>query len=152
LKRKDKIISGDGKVENREEMLRKLNGTILQNSISIEILLRNFFSLLHNENNHLNEEKKKDLSGRILDLLFKGASFELIDGDSLTFQLDFLKQLVKSSNNKMFVVSILGKQSSGKSTMLNYSLGTQFITGNGRQTSGLFITFQELKDGPQGTK
>jgi len=152
LKRKDKIISGDGKVENREEMVRKLNGTILQNSISIEILLRNFFSLLHNENNHLNEEKKKDLSGRILDLLFKGASFELIDGDSLTFQLDFLKQLVKSSNNKMFVVSILGKQSSGKSTMLNYSLGTQFITGNGRQTSGLFITFQELKDGPQGTK
>lgn len=133
-------------------MVRKLNGTILQNSISIEILLRNFFSLLHNENNHLNEEKKKDLSGRILDLLFKGASFELIDGDSLTFQLDFLKQLVKSSNNKMFVVSILGKQSSGKSTMLNYSLGTQFITGNGRQTSGLFITFQELKDGPQGTK
>jgi len=152
LKRKDKIISGDGKVENREKMLRILNGTILQNSISIEILLRNFFSLLHNENNHLNEEKKKDLSGRILDLLFKGASFELIDGDSLTFQLDFLKQLVKSSNNKMFVVSILGKQSSGKSTMLNYSLGTQFITGNGRQTSGLFITFQELKDGPQGTK
>ena len=48
----------------------------------------------------------------------------------------------KMSNNKsLFVITILGPQSSGKSTLLNYLIGAKFHVSAGRCTKGLNAMF-----------
>jgi len=49
----------------------------------------------------------------------------------------------KNRNNELFVVSIMGAQSTGKSTLLNYLLGSNFKISAGRCTRGLNATLFE---------
>ena len=44
----------------------------------------------------------------------------------------------------MFVVAVVGPQSSGKSTLMNYTFGTQFFTSVGRCTKGIYFTIQKM--------
>lgn len=66
-----------------------------------------------------------------------GEPFELIDGDNLKFPGKLLERLFGSSfmeKKRVFVMSVLGPQSSGKSTLLNSMFGSKFGTGTGRCT------------------
>merc|ERR1719162_2035664 len=47
---------------------------------------------------------------------------------------------------KIIVVSVIGVQSSGKSTLLNFLFGCSFVTHAGRCTTGLFISLAEFED------
>jgi GTPase Era involved in 16S rRNA processing len=72
----------------------------------------------------------------------KGEPLELIDGDNLNFN----EKTIESFFDEQFkmrvkVVSVLGPQSSGKSTLLNYLFGCRFYTSAGRCTSGVYISF-----------
>jgi polynucleotide 5'-kinase involved in rRNA processing len=70
-----------------------------------------------------------------------GDCFELIDGENLEFKGLLIKEIVKvSKNDKVIVVCVIGPQSSGKSTLLNFAFGTQFFTSNGRCTKGIYFT------------
>ena len=40
----------------------------------------------------------------------------------------------------VIVVAVIGPQSSGKSTLMNYCFGAQFFTSTGRCTSGIYFT------------
>ena len=44
----------------------------------------------------------------------------------------------KLSNSRVLVISVLGPQSSGKSTLLNYMFGCLFATSAGRCTKGIY--------------
>jgi GTPase Era involved in 16S rRNA processing len=48
--------------------------------------------------------------------------------------------------DKCLVVSILGPQSSGKSTLLNFLFGCDFATSEGRCTRGVYGTYFRLND------
>ena len=68
---------------------------------------------------------------------------EVIDGDidqievtSFEAVLNWVHEL-KKNNMSLFVVTILGPQSSGKSTLLNYLVGAKFHVSAGRCTKGL---------------
>ena len=68
---------------------------------------------------------------------------EVIDGDidqievtSFEAVLNWVHEL-KKNNQSLFVVTILGPQSSGKSTLLNYLVGAKFHVSAGRCTKGL---------------
>ena len=72
-----------------------------------------------------------------------GQPLEVIDGDtdlieraSFSAVIDWV-QALKKNNSKLFVLTILGPQSSGKSTLLNYLLGSNFHVSSGRCTKGL---------------
>ena len=72
-----------------------------------------------------------------------GQSLEIIDGDlrnvdqeSLSKVMDFV-QRKKQLNKDLIVVTVLGPQSSGKSTLLNYLFGSKFNVSAGRCTRGL---------------
>ena len=53
--------------------------------------------------------------------------FEFIDEDNLKFPIDMLeKLLIDFTERKIFVVSVIGPQSSRKSTLLNFLFGTKF--------------------------
>jgi hypothetical protein len=66
-----------------------------------------------------------------------GMPFEIIDGDNFHFQVDFLeKSLIKFHDKRIFILSIIGPQNSGKSTLLNFMFGTLFDVRDGRCTRG----------------
>ncbi|XP_036406861.1 interferon-induced very large GTPase 1-like [Megalops cyprinoides] len=86
-----------------------------------------------------------------VEMLVSGYPLELMDGDAAHVPLDWIKAVLdelirKVGDKKVFVLSILGIQSSGKSTMLNTMFGLQFTVSAGRCTRGAFM--QLLKVDP----
>ncbi|XP_071836096.1 interferon-induced very large GTPase 1-like [Apostichopus japonicus] len=84
-------------------------------------------------------------------LILQMHSFELMDGDTgcvpitwVTAVLDTLTQ--KLSNPKVLVLSVIGVQSSGKSTLLNSMFGLRFPVRAGRCTRGLFIRLLKVEE------
>ena len=72
--------------------------------------------------------------------------FEIIDGDALELPKDVMKQIFKPINDRCLVLTILGPQSSGKSTLLNFLFGCDFATSEGRCTRGVYGTFFRFND------
>ena len=75
-------------------------------------------------------------------LLLNGYPLELMDGDVLNVPLTWIKSVFKEihkllGKKRLFVLSVLGLQSSGKSTLLNTMLGLKFPVSAGRCTKGL---------------
>ncbi|XP_071334004.1 interferon-induced very large GTPase 1-like [Trachinotus anak] len=85
-------------------------------------------------------------------LLLDGFPLELVDGDASNIPLrwvsDVLSQLhdLVSPNNKILVVTVLGVQSTGKSTLLNTMFGVQFAVSSGRCTRGAFMLLIRIND------
>ncbi|XP_059210424.1 interferon-induced very large GTPase 1-like [Centropristis striata] len=79
------------------------------------------------------------------ELLLDGFPVELVDGDASNIPLrwvsDVLSQLndLVSPKSKILVVTVLGVQSTGKSTLLNTMFGVQFAVSSDRCTRGAFM-------------
>lgn len=54
--------------------------------------------------------------------------------------------LDRIGDKKVMVVAVLGQQSSGKSTLLNFLFGCDFLSSDGRCTSGVYGTYYELNN------
>ena len=85
------------------------------------------------------------------ELLVSGYPLELMDGDTshvpLTWVTSVLDQVQKLLGDKrLFVLSVLGIQSTGKSTLLNTTFGLQFTVSAGRCTRGAFIQLLPLNE------
>ncbi|XP_037832447.1 interferon-induced very large GTPase 1-like isoform X2 [Kryptolebias marmoratus] len=83
------------------------------------------------------------------DLLISGHPLELLDGDAGHVPLKWIPSLLeevikKLGDQKVFVLSVLGVQSSGKSTMLNAMFGLQFAVSAGRCTKGAFMQLVKI--------
>ncbi|KAL0182021.1 hypothetical protein M9458_021396 [Cirrhinus mrigala] len=78
-------------------------------------------------------------------LLLDGFSLELVNGDSSNIPVEWVSSVFSELNtlvkpkNKIMVVTVLGVQSSGKSTLLNTMFGVQFAVSSGRCTRGAFM-------------
>ncbi|XP_040296046.1 up-regulator of cell proliferation-like [Bufo bufo] len=98
------------------------------------------------------EQKFSDLPKLAADLLLDGFPLELIDGDASNIPLqwitDVLTELDKKTGGKcrMRVITVLGVQSTGKSTLLNTMFGLQFPVASGRCTRGAFMTLIKVKE------
>ena len=99
----------------------------------------------------LTEISTNDYVGAAAHVLLSGQPLELMDGDSsyiplkwLNAVFDKLKRITKNAN--IFVISVLGIQSSGKSTMLNTMFGLEFAVSAGRCTRGAFASLIPLSD------
>ncbi|KAL0165521.1 hypothetical protein M9458_037365 [Cirrhinus mrigala] len=85
------------------------------------------------------------------EMMISGFPLELMDGDAahvpviwITAVLEELIQ--KLGDKRVFVLSVLGIQSSGKSTMLNAMFGLQFAVSAGRCTRGAFMQLVRVSD------
>ena len=133
------------------------------NKFSLEILWREV--LLSTKYGKLKEEGREEF---LLEFKFsysnhveRGEPFELIYGDNLRYFNQDIDSLLSNMYQKRIrelafmnegndikikqapiVVSILGPQSSGKSTLLNYLFGCKFLTG--RSTKGIFASLAKL--------
>ncbi|XP_041434681.1 interferon-induced very large GTPase 1-like [Xenopus laevis] len=102
-----------------------------------------------------NERQFSKLPGVAADLLLDGFPLELIDGDASNIPLKWITDVLKELNKKtegrcrMRVITVLGVQSTGKSTLLNTMFGLQFPVASGRCTRGAFITLIKVKENLQ---
>ncbi len=85
------------------------------------------------------------------EMMISGFPLELMDGDAahvpliwVTAVLDALIQ--KLGDQRVYVLSVLGIQSSGKSTMLNAMFGLQFAVSAGRCTRGAFMQLVRVSE------
>ena len=74
-------------------------------------------------------------------LLMKGSPLELVDRDLLSVPIAWVSAVLSKlgdiiGKKRLFVLSVLGVQSSGKSTLLNTMFGLQFAASAGRCTRG----------------
>ncbi|TRY60662.1 hypothetical protein DNTS_016017 [Danionella cerebrum] len=92
------------------------------------------------------------------DIMISGFPLELMDGDAAHIPVLWVTAVIqeliqKLENKRVFVLSVLGVQSSGKSTMLNAMFGLQFAVSAGRCTRGAFMQLvkvsEELKEKEQ---
>ncbi|XP_044127602.1 interferon-induced very large GTPase 1-like [Bufo gargarizans] len=84
-------------------------------------------------------------------MVYDGYPIELMDGDASYVPINWIKAVLAEvikiiGDKKMFVLSVLGVQSSGKSTLLNTMFGLQFGVSAGRCTRGAFMQLMEIAD------
>ncbi|XP_071124126.1 interferon-induced very large GTPase 1-like [Mytilus edulis] len=84
-------------------------------------------------------------------LLLIGQPFELMDGDVANVPIIWINavflELKQSLNNKkLLALSVLGIQSSGKSTLLNTMFGFQFAVSAGRCTRGVYAQLMPVEN------
>lgn len=85
------------------------------------------------------------------DLIISGSTFELIDGKTGFLPTTWIKYVFRAlsvalNNPKVAVISVLGVQSSGKSTMLNCMFGVDMRTGSGKCTKGVKVRLLPVAD------
>ena len=102
-----------------------------------------------------NRDFINDIINKFVDIMLGGHYVELINGVCTGFNSNFFELLFKKLEERLgrknfFILSTLGLQSSGKSTMLNTMFNVNFNTGMGRCTKG--INMQLLKMDPKLVK
>ena len=84
------------------------------------------------------------LSRAAAHFLIGGHPLEIMDGDTAHIPIQWVTSVVNEvvlhlNNPCVFVLSVLGLQSTGKSTMLNTTFGCQFKVSSGRCTRGAYM-------------
>ncbi|CAK58173.1 unnamed protein product (macronuclear) [Paramecium tetraurelia] len=138
-------LNGNKKEETDQQIKILQNNQKLQN-VSIELFWREII----NGYPHFD----LDYIDIIVQLLQRGEPFEFLNGDDLTINFKFLKQLgqkliTHKEQNKILIISILGPQSSGKSTLLNKMFGCHFLTSVGRCTKGMYLQLLKISNKEQ---
>ncbi|XP_063286850.1 up-regulator of cell proliferation-like [Pelobates fuscus] len=138
--------------------LKQLDQKISDSSLGIEHFLREMGQFYEAEC-YMSKEKliQKDmrqftkLPGIAADLLLDGFPLELIDGDASNIPLQWITDVLTELDTKtggqcrMRVITVLGVQSTGKSTLLNTMFGLQFPVASGRCTRGAYMTFIKVE-------
>ncbi|XP_036372560.1 interferon-induced very large GTPase 1-like [Megalops cyprinoides] len=140
--------------ENRG-LITDLDRQISSSSLGVEHFLREMGQLYEATSslpeNHPSRQQMQNLPRLCAQLLLDGFPVELVDGDASNIPLQWMKAVLTElhsltqSNSKIRVVTVLGVQSSGKSTLLNTMFGVQFAVSSGRCTRGAFMLLIRLK-------
>ncbi|XP_037754858.1 up-regulator of cell proliferation-like isoform X1 [Chelonia mydas] len=141
------------------QKLEELGEFISAGSLGVEHFMRELGQLYEAEHAMVKEGKMAEnekqftrLPGIAADLMLEGFPMELIDGDASNIPLqwvtDVLTQLhVKlGQKSRMLVLTVLGVQSTGKSTLLNTMFGLPFAVSSGRSTRGAFMSLIKVAE------
>ncbi|XP_018428439.1 PREDICTED: up-regulator of cell proliferation-like [Nanorana parkeri] len=144
--------------DNPEE-LKQVDQKISDSSLGIEHFLRElgqFYeaecSMLKENNIAADRAQFTGLPGIAADLLLDGFPLELIDGDASNIPIKWVTDVLTEldtktgGKSKIRVITVLGVQSTGKSTLLNTMFGLQFPVASGRCTRGAFMTLLNVKE------
>ncbi|XP_042561078.1 up-regulator of cell proliferation-like [Clupea harengus] len=103
------------------------------------------------ENNPARQQVKH-LPALCAQMLLDGFPVELVDGDASNIPMKWIKEVLTqlhqlaNTNSKILVLTVLGVQSTGKSTLLNTMFGVQFAVGSGRCTRGAFMLLIKVSE------
>ena len=146
------------KLDSLEQDFHQAEMKIRAATCGLEHLMREMAQMydvaMHVNRNEENLSKSlfylSDIAAR---LLLAGHPTELMDGDHGVLPLVWIKSVFNSvvkligKNKKLFVLSILGIQSSGKSTLLNTMFGLEFAVSAGRCTRGIYAQLLPVTEG-----
>ncbi|XP_067403112.1 interferon-induced very large GTPase 1-like, partial [Emydura macquarii macquarii] len=149
-----KILAKNQRVDNDDlqKQLEKLSHEINESTIGLEHLLREV-GQIYEALDALPGQNKcfLKLPQIVADLMVSGYPLELMDGDASYVPLKWVgavfdSLIEKLGDRKVFVLSVLGIQSTGKSTLLNAMFGLQFRVSAGRCTRGAFMQLVKVAD------
>ncbi|XP_028403132.1 interferon-induced very large GTPase 1-like [Dendronephthya gigantea] len=131
--------------EDYEEKTHQKSSSFAECSFGLEHIIRELAQL------YQIQESEYDYAGAAADMLLSGQPLEILDGDSFYIPLEWFKAVFtkleqKTKNAKIFVISVLGRQSLGKSTMLNTMFGLELPVSAGRCTRGAFASLLPVSD------
>ena len=123
--------------------IEQLSFQLINVSFGLEHLLREI-GQIYEASKFCGCQKYNDLPGLVADLVIDGHPLELMDGDAAHVPIQWVSAVLERVIAKLsdpFVVplTILGLQSSGKSTLLNTLFGVNFSVSAGRCTRGAFM-------------
>ncbi|XP_054457136.1 up-regulator of cell proliferation-like isoform X2 [Anoplopoma fimbria] len=141
--------------ENKEE-IKDIDRQLSNSSLGTEHFFREMGQIyeasLSLPETNLSRQQLQHLPELCAQLLLDGFPLELVDGDASNIPLrwvsDVLSQLndLMSPKSKILVVTVLGVQSTGKSTLLNTMFGVQFAVSSGRCTRGAFMLLIKINE------
>ena len=144
-------------VKELRTLLRKQAENLINASFGPEHLFRELAQLyestlfMESQNNEEILTRIKILPKVAAELLLLGHPLEIIDGDvahiPLVWITAVLEELIQFTNNsRIIILSVLGIQSTGKSTLLNTLFGVRFAVSAGRCTRGAYFQLLKLDD------
>ncbi|XP_044870427.1 up-regulator of cell proliferation-like [Mauremys mutica] len=129
------------------------------NSLRVEHFMRGFGHVYETESTQVKEgkmlktqRKYSHFPGLAADLMLEGFPMELIDGDASNIPLQWVTDVLTElhaklgGRSRMLVITVLGGQSTGKSTLLNTMFGLQFAVSSGRCTRGAFMSLIKVAE------
>ncbi len=157
-KQVSKLPDMESESPEKKELLKKIKNCqneIIESSFGLEHLFREIGQIY--EATHSHEHYKEygiKFSKAVAELLLNGYPLEVMDGDAAHVPIDWISAVLSEvkeliGNQRVFVLSILGLQSTGKSTMLNTTFGLQFNVSAGRCTRGAFLQIVPLDEDTQ---
>ncbi|XP_053390508.1 interferon-induced very large GTPase 1-like [Mercenaria mercenaria] len=154
LKSAEILIPSD--IKRQENLINDLEMKLDEASFSVEHLFRET-GHIYDAVLTLNENASKiglpptdEIANITGHLVADGHQLELIDGESFYMPYKWTSTVLRYVNeyigsSKVMTLSVLGIQSSGKSTLLNTMFGSQFSTRTGRCTRGIHVQLIPLK-------
>ena len=160
LKNEINQLNTDYQKKPSDDIKLKLNDkieSITNNSVNTHDLFAELYSYYEYKKNekfsHFSNEEKKffeSLRAYTVKSLLNGNKIHIFRGVPLKIKNEFLKEIFElpemNDNVSFYVISILGMQSSGKSTLLNYLFGSDFETSAGRCTRGIYLNIIGTKN------
>ncbi|XP_056389812.1 up-regulator of cell proliferation-like [Hyla sarda] len=139
------------------DKLKELDQILLNSSLGVEHFIREVGQIYEAQciaaKNCIGYENALyEIPGIAADLLLDGFPLELIDGDASNIPLQWITDVLTELDEKtggqcrMRVITVLGVQSTGKSTLLNTMFGLQFPVASGRCTRGAFMTLLKVRE------
>ena len=148
--------ASDDEVSKRiKNLLNQQNRKLIDASFGLEHCFREVGQLYEAaigiQNARATSEYITVLPQIVAEALIDGFELEIMDGEISHVPITWIQAIFNYleeifDNKKLFVLSILGVQSSGKSTLLNTMFGLQFNVSAGRCTRGAFVRLLQVDE------
>ncbi|CAF4833807.1 unnamed protein product, partial [Rotaria sp. Silwood1] len=151
-KHSEKLKEAERLLEELEKQKAKNSNIIDQQTINKDFFMRELLSMYGDDDfpanqSTRNESFNKDMYiSSFIEYIHKGNEIEMIDGDNNEFNTKIVANIFRGLEMKLgeveapYVVSVIGPQSTGKSTLLNMLFGSNFQMSAGRCTKGLYAS------------
>ncbi|XP_053283759.1 up-regulator of cell proliferation-like isoform X2 [Pleuronectes platessa] len=133
------------------KLIAELDQALLDSSLGTEHYMREMGLIYEfSTSSSTTVDEISQLPGLAAEMLLDGYPLELLDGDASNvperWVTDVLMELHKKvgQRSRLLVLTVLGVQSTGKSTLLNTMFGVQFPVSSGRCTRGAFMLFLKV--------
>ena len=141
------VTKNETAIKKAQEDTSKVQDELIKASFGLEHLLRELgqvFEAVQDSSHSPQSHQYLALPCVAAELLIDGYPLELMDGDAAHVPIQWVQAVLnklaeKLNNPKVFVISVLGLQSTGKSTLLNTTFGLHFSVSAGRCTRGAFL-------------
>ncbi|ELW66427.1 Interferon-induced very large GTPase 1 [Tupaia chinensis] len=148
-----KKASKSNSMQSLQNDIEVISTKISKCTLGIDQLLREIGQIYEalEEASSINDSLFLSLPQIAADLMISGAPIELMDGDVSYVPLKWVaavfdKVSEKLGDKRLFVLSVVGLQSSGKSTLLNALFGLQFTVSAGRCTRGAYMQLLKVEE------